>query len=106
MGKPLVHAPADNTEAVITITAVTGVTHEIESYGFSYDEAPASAKAFTIESPSGTVLQKWYVTAAGPGPITASGSCIRGASGQALIVRLAAGGSGIAGSVNCVHRNG
>lgn len=106
MGKPLYHAPADDTAAVITIAASSGVAHEIESYGFSFDEAPAAAKAFTIESPSGTVLQKWYVTAAGPGPITASGSCLRGAVGEALVIRLASGGAGIAGSVNCIHRNG
>lgn len=106
MGKPLVHDPGDNTESLITIAAVSGVAHEIEGYGFSYDEAPAAAKAFTVESPSGTVLQKWYVTSAGVGPIPSSGSCLRGASGEALIIRLAAGGAGIAGSVNCIHRNG
>jgi hypothetical protein len=104
MGKPLCDAPADNTAAVITIAAQPGVAHEIENYGFSYDEAPAAAKAFTIESPSGTVLQKWYVIAGGVGPIPASGSCIRGEVGEALVVRLAAGGAGIAGSVNCVQR--
>jgi hypothetical protein len=105
MGKPLTHAPADNTEAVVTIAASAGVAHEIEFIGFSYDEAPAAAKLLTIESPATTVLHTYYITSAGPGPIQMSGSCLRGAKGSALVVRLAAGGAGIAGSLNVIQRD-
>jgi hypothetical protein len=104
MGIPKTHAPADNTEAVITISAIPGGRIEIESVSFSFDEDPAAAAALTIESPASTVLWKTFVTKGGPGHFDFSGSCIRGAVGQALVVRLAAGGSGVAGVVNCVQR--
>jgi hypothetical protein len=104
MGKALTHNPnATNTEALITIAADGDVTHEIESVLFSYDIAPPSPALLTIESPSGTVIHQWWVTAAGPGPVPFSGSCIKGAKGQALLVRLPAiiGGKGI---INTVRR--
>ena len=103
MGTPLYHAPASNVEAVITIAAVTGVSHEIEMVGFSYDGTPTGG-VLTIESPALTVLQKYYVTSSGPGPIGLAGSCLKGSEGSALVVRLTAGGSGVSGSVNCIQR--
>lgn len=103
MGKPLTHKPSSNTAAVVTIAAVTGVAHELEFISFSYDAAPTNGN-LKIESPSGTTLQEFYVTAAGPGFIPFSGSAVKGASGQAMIITLAAGGSGVSGIVNVLQR--
>lgn len=105
MGKPLYHAPSSNTEALITIAAGnTNTAHEIEFISWSFDADPAAAAALTVESPSGTVLQKWLVTKGGPGFIPFSGSSIRGAVGSAMLVRLATGGSGVSGTVNAIQR--
>ena len=104
MGKPLVHAPASNTAAVITIAAVPGVAHELESVSFSYDAAPTGG-SITIESPSGTVLQKLFITAAGAGPMPFGGSCLKSTSvNAAMIITLAAGGGGVSGIVNAIQR--
>ena len=103
MGTGYYNAPAANTEALITIPAVTDVCLELEHVGFSYDSAPTGG-VITIESPSGTILQKYYVTSAGPGPVPLSGSCIKGAVGSAMLVRLSAAGSGVSGAVNCIAR--
>lgn len=107
MGKPHTHNPnTTNTEAVVTIAAKTGsVAIELEQISFAFDGTPSSAKLLTVESPSGTVLQQWWITNGGPGPIGFSGSCLKGAAGEAMIVRLAADAS-LKGIVNAIERVG
>jgi hypothetical protein len=105
MGTPLRATASSNTATVITITAVTGTAHEIEMLGWSYDAGGTlSGGRLTVESPSGTYLFDINVTAAGAGFIPFSGSTLRGASGQAVIITLAAGGSGVVGKVNAIQR--
>lgn len=104
MGIPHYHSPSDDTSAVITIAAIPGGRIEIESIQFAYDEDPAAGKALTVESPSGTTIWKTYVTKGGPGNFDFSGSCLRGGVSSALIITLAAGGTGIAGSVGAIQR--
>jgi hypothetical protein len=104
MGKPYYAvSPTANSEAAVTVPASTDICLEIEHVGFSYDSTPTGG-VITIESPSGTVLQKYYVTTSGPGPVPMSGSCLKGAAGSEIVVRLTAGGSGVNGSVNCIVR--
>lgn len=105
MGIPLCHSPASDTAAVITIAAVSGVAHEVEQIGFSYDADPEAGAYVQIESPSGTVLQKYYVTKAGPGPVPLGNSCLKGAVGQELIITLTAGASGQSGTINAIQRD-
>ena len=104
MGKPYNHSPASNTDAVITIPAQTGVAHEIEQIDFSYDLTPGAGSYIQLESPSGTILKKLYVTASGPGPLPLGNSGVKCAVGEAAIVTLLAGGSGVSGSVNAILR--
>lgn len=103
MGKPLTNKPSSNTAAVITIAAVSNVAHEVEQIAFSYDGAPTGGNV-KIESPSGTTLCEHYVTGAGSGPVPLGNSCLKGAVGQALIITLAAGGSGVSGIINAIQR--
>jgi hypothetical protein len=104
MGKPLTHKPSSNTAAVITIAAVPGVAHELELLGFSYDGAPTGGN-LKVESPSGTTLLELYVTSAGAGFVPLSGSCLKSTSvNAAMIITLAAGGSGVSGIVNAIQR--
>lgn len=104
MGKAHTHAPAADTLALITIPAITDGNVEIEQLAWSFDAAPAAAKLLSIESPSGTILYQFEITAAGPGFIPFSGSCIRGAKSQAMLVRLAADTGGAKGKVSCIQR--
>jgi hypothetical protein len=103
MGKPYYNAPTAGNEAVITVPASTDICLEIEHVGFSYDSTPTGG-VVTIESPSGTVLQKYYVTTSGPGPVPMSGSCLKGAAGSEIVIRLASGGVSVSGAVNCIVR--
>lgn len=103
MGVPLKHLPAAATAAVITISAITGVAHEIEAVLWSYDAAPTGGN-LKIESPSGTTLLSVDVTSAGVGFLPFSGSCIKGASGEALIITLASGAGAVVGKVNAIQR--
>ena len=104
MGAASNNAPvAANTEAVVTLLAAGSESVEIEAISFSYSDTPTGG-VLTVESPSGTILHHWYITSGGPGPISFSGSCIKGAAGQSLVVRLTAGGAGIYGSVNVIRR--
>lgn len=107
MGKPHTHNPnTTNTAAVVTIAAKSGsVAIEIEQISFSFNGVPSSAKLLTVESPSGTVLNQWFVTNGGPGPISFSGSCLKGAPGEAMVVRLEADAS-LKGCVNAIERFG
>lgn len=105
MGKAWTHNPdTTNTAAVITIPAMSGeCSIEVEHVGFSYNATPAAAQLLTIESPPGTVLQQYFITTAGPGPVPMSGSCIRGAKGQAMVIRLPADASA-KGCLNAIER--
>lgn len=104
MGKPwIADGGSNNTAAVLTIPAPTGAAFiEIEQLSWSYNATP-SAGVLTVESPSGTELHRWRITNGGPGFIPFSGSCLRGAPGQALVVRLSAEASAI-GCVNAIQR--
>jgi hypothetical protein len=113
MAKPYTNTSAANAAAAITIPAlnppsdnpnVLGSYIELETVSFGYSAAPTGG-VLTIESPPGTVLHEWPIVAGGPGLMTFSGSCLKGAAGQAVKVNLTAGGADITGSVNCTVRD-
>lgn len=94
-----VHAPASNTAAVITYAAGgAGVSHTLGGVAWSYSGVPTSGN-LKIEDGSGTTAFSVDVTAAGPGfiPFTPA---LKGTANTAMIITLAAGGSGVTGKVN------
>lgn len=105
MGIPLRATEASNTAVVVTVAAVPNVCHEIEMLGWSYDAGGTlSTGRLSVQSPSGTYLFDIDITSNGAGFIPMSGSCLKGASGQDLIITLAAGGSGVVGKLNAIRR--
>ena len=101
-----VHAPSSNTAAIVTYAAETGDKyHMIRGVVWSYSADPTSA-TLKIEDGSGTVV--WgphYITKGGPGEIWFGNA--RGSAATALIITLAAGGSGISGVLTVIgHRVG
>lgn len=105
MGKLATHAPSSNTAAVITVAAVPGVKHELEMLFWSYDADP-TAGGITIECPSGTTVASFSCPTKGPGFLPFSGSCMKmPTANAAMIITLAAGGSGVTGKINCVTRD-
>lgn len=106
MGNPLTtRSGTSNNEESITIAAIDSTLHTIEltSVGCSYTGSPTAGK-LTIESPSGTILQQWDVNTTVPQNFEFPGG-LKGAKGQAVVVRLAAAGTGCVGSVNAVQRD-
>src|SRR4051794_18599647 len=90
-----VHAPASNTAAVVTYAAVSDRQHAITGIAWSYDGAPTGGN-LKIEDGSGTTVFSIDITAGGPGVLYFD-PAKHGAKNTALIVTLAAGGSGVTG---------
>lgn len=100
----LVHAPASNTAAVVTISAAgAGVSNVISGVVASYSGGTPTAGNLKIEDGSGTTVFTCDVTAAGPLPIVFPRP-IKGSANTQLIVTLAAGGSGVSGKVNVLNK--
>jgi hypothetical protein len=98
-----VHAPASNTAAVVTYSAGgSGVAHVISGVAWSYGGAPTSGN-LKIEDGSGTTVFSVDVTAAGPGFIPFNPP-LKGTANTAMIVTLAAGGSGVSGKVSVLGK--
>jgi len=98
-----VHVPSSNTAAVITYTAGgSGVSHVISGIAWSYSGAPTSGN-LKVEDGSGTTVFSIDITAAGPGFIPFSAP-LKGTANTAMIITLAAGGSGISGKVNALGK--
>lgn len=109
MGIPLTASHAAGGAAVINIAALDSSDQTVSSLGFveiemiawSYDAAPTAGN-LKVESPVGTTIFTVDITAAGPGFIPFSGSCIKGAIGQAMRITLADGGVNM--KVNAIQR--
>jgi len=92
------HAPASNTAAVVTKAAAgAGVCNVIDGIAWSYDAAPTNG-GLTITDGGSTVFQV-AVTAAGPGFFLFPRP-LKSAANSAMVVTLAAGGSGVTGKIN------
>lgn len=95
-----VHAPSSNTAAVLTYAAVSDRRHVLSGVAFSYSAAPTNGN-LKIENGSGTTVFNLDISAAGPGFIPFDPP-LEGSLNTALIITLAAGGSGISGKVNAL----
>ena len=99
-----VHAPASNTAAVVTYAAVTDRQHSVSGVAWSYSAAPTGGN-LKIEDGSGTTVFSIDITAAGPGVVYFTPPKT-GTRNTALIITLAAGGSGVSGKVSILgHAN-
>lgn len=92
-----VHAPASNTAAVVT-AAVADRRHAIGGVAWSYSGAPTGGN-LKVEDGSGTTVFTADITAGGPGFIPFVPG-LAGRANTALIITLAAGGSGVSGKVS------
>ncbi len=93
-----VHAPSSNTAAVLTYSAVTGQRHVLSGLAWSYSATPTSGN-LKIEDGAGTTIFSLDITTAGPGFVPFAPP-LSGSASTALIVTLAAGGSGVSGKLN------
>ena len=98
------HQPSSNTEAVATISAITGVQIEGIMIHFSYDLDPTGGKVQLVEDKAGTpiILSELTVTNKGPGFLPCEGFV--SSPGKSLSAVLAAGGSGVTGKVSLAAR--
>lgn len=92
------HAPTSNTAAVVTLDADSVRANTISTISYSYSGTPTNG-TLKIEDGSGT-------TVFGPHAVAAAGlqqlnfdPPIHGSINAALIVTLAAGGSGVSGAL-------
>jgi hypothetical protein len=95
-----VAAPASNTAAQLSYAAVSDRRHALAGVAWSYDAAPASGE-LKIEDGSGNTVFRVKITAAGPGVFYFTPAKL-GSLNTALIITLAAGGSGVTGMVSAL----
>jgi len=96
-----VNAPASNTAAVLTYAAVSDRRHVLDGIQWSYSGAPTGGN-LKVEDGGGTTVFSLDVTAAGQGFVPFKPG-LAGRVNTAMIVTLAAGGSGVTGKVNAGH---
>lgn len=96
-----VHAPSSNVAAVVTYPASTdGSSHHISGIAWSYAGASdPTGGNLKVEDGSGNVVFTMDVTAKGAGVIDFVPHK-RGTANRAMIITLAAGGSGITGKLS------
>jgi hypothetical protein len=91
-------APSSNAAAVVTYSAVVGQAHVVSAVGWSYSGTPTGGN-IKIEDGSGNTVLSLDVTTGGAGVLKFD-PYKRGTTNTALIVTLAAGGSGVSGKVS------
>lgn len=98
--------PADDTDATKTIAADADHTWDVRGIYYSYDATPTGG-LLTI-SIGGTDVFKEDIPSAGADSfVFANGDGedgLHGDKNEAVVITLAAGGSGIAGKVNILYR--
>jgi hypothetical protein len=105
-GAPILGTTSDvatsstNAAAVVTYAADYYGRHSIEGVAWSYDATPTGG-LLTIENASGNVVFSGSITAAGPGFFNFEEGLL-GSINSAMIITLAAGGSGVVGKINVV----
>jgi hypothetical protein len=95
-----VHAPASNTAAVVTYAAVPNERHCIGGVAWSYTGGTPTGGNLRIEDVSGTTVFSIDITAAGAGFFPFTPPMRSAAANTAMIITLAAGGSGVTGKVS------
>ena len=87
--EPSTNTAAINTDVVIDLAAPVGPTRRtVKHISWSHNGTPAAVTRMTVESPAGTVLQDWDITAGGPGFMEFPNNGIPGAEGQILRVKM------------------
>ena len=98
-----VHEPNANTAAVVTYAASTGVKHVITGIAWSYAGGIPASGSLKVEDVSGTTVFVMGITEEGAGIITFPKPKKAAAANTAMIVTLAAGGSGVTGKLSCLN---
>lgn len=97
-GEVKYNTAAANTDVVITLTGIDASTapgaaarHMIKQIGWSLTGEPVAAVSVTVQSPSGTTIESFYITKGGPGfmPYTDKGLPCALASNTIITLDLA-----------------
>jgi hypothetical protein len=96
-----VATPSSNAAATLNYAAAAGTNHCLGQVTWSYSGTPTGGN-LKIEDGSGNTVFSMDITAGGPGNIV-FGPPKRGSANTALIITLAAGGSGVSGKLSATH---
>jgi hypothetical protein len=86
-----------NATAVVTLTTNNLIERSIKQIVYSYSGTP-TAGSIKIEDGAGNTIGFWYITSGGPGVLPFNDG-FHGTLANNLIITLAAGGSGIFGTM-------
>lgn len=93
------HVPSSNTAAVVTLAAETSLCHVVTGVHFSYDDDPTNGSLVITHGGGSTVKYSLIITSKGAGPLSFNPP-LKFPVGDAVVVTLAAGGSGVSGRLN------
>lgn len=96
------NAPAVDTNAVVTLTAIADKGHVLQQVTYSYHGAAPTAGSLIVEDGLGTTVFDVDITNAGEASLEFNPP-IKGSKNTALVITLAAGGATVTGKVNVGH---
>lgn len=96
------NAPAVDTAAVVTLTAIAAKGHVLQQVIYSYHGADPTAGNLIVEDGAGTTVFDIDISSEGEAFLEFSPP-IKGSKNTALVVTLAAGGATVTGKLNLGH---
>lgn len=107
---PKIHAPADNTAAVITLAATAHTRHVVDKVFGGYDDDPGAEKALTIAlTVNGTAVTMTFPVSTDDGFVDPRFDLdfsppLQGDVNTAITITLPLGGATVAGKLNALTR--
>lgn len=97
------HAPADNTSAVVTYAAAAGVKHYLHDVFWSYDSTLTAVGTLTITDDTVAVFGPLSITQPGPGFLHFDPPIVASVANKAMVVTLTTGGATVQCALSCRH---
>jgi hypothetical protein len=99
------HAPADNTSAVVTYAAATGKKHYLYDIFWSYDTDLTAVGTLAVTDDGTTVFGPLSITKSGPGFLHFDPPMVSSVANKALVVTLTTGGTLVQGVLSVRHES-
>jgi hypothetical protein len=97
------HAPADNTSAVVTYAAGATTKHYLHDVFWAYDSTLTAVGTLAISDAGTVVFGPLPITQSGPGFLHFDAPIVSSAVNGTMVVTLTTGGATVQGVLSCRH---
>ena len=101
---PKAHAPAADTEAVITLAATALTRHVVDLVTGGYSNTPTNGSLTIAATVQGTAVSQVIPITQGGGFVLRFDPPLQGDENTTITLTLAAGGAGVTGTLNAMTR--